>query len=304
MVKEISFTEVFNYEEFIIYISKFVSGYEFESVLCDGFSVPYIKTQKNGFSYTFSSPFGLYCPVISLEQLEKVLIEFTKKGLSLGIINIGPESNFSKEDLSIIAKKNNYKLIERYCHIFKCDTNLEGLLGKFNETRRKHIKRYLKYGKLNVFRTKDSFYFKEYYKLYEDSARRWGSKTVYSKEMIADLWTINGVYMWVAELNGEMVSGMICFYHNDSIFDWLAASYIDKDAKNNYAAVAVQYEVIKQAQELGYLYVNMGASEGLHGVSNYKDSWGANLVPTFTLYKQSFLYSVLKGVRNLILKIK
>ena len=112
------------------------------------------------------------------------------------------------------------------------------------------------------------------------------------------------MYMWVAELNGELISAMICIYYKDYVFDWLAASIITEENKKLYAPVAVQYEVIADAVECGYKYVNMGASKNLGGVSDFKDSWGAKEEITLTLRKQSSSLRLLKKMKGVINKIR
>jgi lipid II:glycine glycyltransferase (peptidoglycan interpeptide bridge formation enzyme) len=145
-----------------------------------------------------------------------------------------------------------------------------------------------------VFRTNDPVYFHTYYRLYEASAKRWGSSTTYSKELLSDLHKVPGIHMWVAEYEGTMLSGMICFYHENSVFDWLAASIINDDVKKWYPAVAVQYEVIRHASENGYSFVNMGASKDLNGVRDFKDSWGANAQKTYTFTRRRGLFAAIK----------
>jgi lipid II:glycine glycyltransferase (peptidoglycan interpeptide bridge formation enzyme) len=110
--------------------------------------------------------------------------------------------------------------------------------------------------------------------------------------------------MWVAEFEGKVISAMICIYHEDHVFDWLAASIINEDLKKLYAPVAVQFEVIRHAAENGLNYVNMGASVNLSGVSDFKDSWGASEHETFTFNKQSALFKVSKKIINNIKKIR
>ena len=175
---------------------------------------------------------------------------------------------------------------------------IEAIFEGFNATRKKHIKRYQKSAALNVFRTKDPRYFSAYFQLYEASAKRWGTSTTYSKELLTDLYKVPGIYMWVAEYEGEMLSGMICFYHQQSVFDWLAASIINDNVKKMYPAVAVQYEVIRHACENGYSFVNMGASKNLHGVSDFKDSWGATAQKTYTFVRRKGVFAAIKTIQG------
>jgi len=184
------------------------------------------------------------------------------------------------------------------------DRSLEEVISTFNSTRKKHIKRYQKAEQLKVFQTLEPYYFDEYYKLYLDSVNRWENGNIgYSKELIANLHLVPGIRMWVAELEGKVISAMICIYHQDHVFDWLAASIINDDLKKLYAPVAVQFEVIRHAVEHGLKYVNMGASVNLLGVSDFKDSWGASEHETYTFNKTSTFFKVSKKIVTNIKKL-
>jgi len=155
---------------------------------------------------------------------------------------------------------------------------------------------------VKVFKTKEPIYFSRYFALYEDSVERWGTKTAYEKKFLERLHEVPGIYIWVAEKEGEVLSAMICIYSDNTVFDWLAASIINQDVKKLYAAAAVQFEVIKDAAERGLKQVNMGASKDLEGVSDFKDSWGAEEHETYTFVKKSGIFALLKKIRELIRK--
>jgi hypothetical protein len=288
--------EKFSHTIFTDYVANFY-GYDSQVLQLENSSINVISFKKKKFKYAISLPFGLYSPLNSKEELSALMSEITREKADHVVINIGPDSGIDYEDLLHLTKEHKFKLIQRSCHIFESEENTP-VVERFNSTRKKHIKRYIKAEKVNVHMTKDSRYFEEYFRLYEDSAKRWGTKTVYPKEFIADLWKVPGIYMWVAILDDKMISAMICMYHEDTVFDWLAASYLNDEYKSLYAAVAVQYEVFQHAQQNGCRHVNMGASEGLDGVSNYKNSWNAVQKTTHSLTKESLVFSILKRLHK------
>ncbi len=288
--------ETFSHTIFTDYVAEFY-GYTSQVLKLENSSISVISFKKKNFKYALSLPFGLYSPLNSKKELSVLMSEMTREKVDHAVINIGPCSGMDYVDLLVLTNVHKFKLIQRSCHIFESEENTP-VVERFNSTRKKHIKRYLKAEKVNVHMTKDPSFFEEYYSLYEDSAMRWGTKTVYSKEFIADLWKVPGIYMWVAILDGKMISAMICMYHEDTVFDWLAASYLNDEYKSLYAAVAVQYEVFQHAQQNGYRHVNMGASEGLDGVSNYKNSWNAVQKTTYSLTKESLVFSMLKRLHK------
>ena len=51
---------------------------------------------------------------------------------------------------------------------------------------------------------KEPIYFSRYFALYEDSVERWGTKTAYEKKFLERLHEVPGIYIWVAEKEGEV----------------------------------------------------------------------------------------------------
>jgi lipid II:glycine glycyltransferase (peptidoglycan interpeptide bridge formation enzyme) len=290
----------FNSDIFLNYLS-YVIPYSGVHLL-DKDNISIFKLKKKGFSYYYNLPFGLYPEKLNKMEIEAKFEEINHHRFSQFTFNVGPEIIKDKNEAESIALKYGYIVSEYNCHIIETNRTIEDIFNGFSSTRKKHIKRYQKAGVLNIFRTREAKYFQDYFKLYEMSAARWGSNTVYSKEMIAGLHKVPGVYIWVAELNGEMLSAMICFYYRESVFDWLAASIINDDVKKIYAAVAVQFEVIRHASENGYSYLNMGASLNLEGVSDFKDSWGAVEKKTYSFIKRKGIFALIKKLKDKLKK--
>jgi len=305
MIRELNKIETFDSFQFVEYISSLEKNAELSDVNIGSTRFPVLKMKKNKFVYLLSLPYSLYTKMNENFLPSELLHQLAQEKSDTLTINLPPFTNLSKADASKIAKENKYDLTVNTCHIVASNRSIEEIIDGFNSTRKKHIKRYQKAGLVSVFQTTEAYYFEEYYKLYLDSVNRWGAEsTGYSKELIANLHTVPGIRMWVAEFEGKVISAMICIYHEDHVFDWLAASIINEDLKKLYAPVAVQFEVIRHASENGLNYVNMGASVNLSGVSDFKDSWGATEHETFTFNKQSAFFKVSKKIINNIKKIR
>jgi lipid II:glycine glycyltransferase (peptidoglycan interpeptide bridge formation enzyme) len=294
--------ETFREDLFLEHVAAHTSGSTVCTLSVQGSSLHYMMQKKGTFSYCWNFPHGLYLPGLEKEELESMLAAMSGIRSSQTVINAGPVEGMNKSVAVELAKKYGFEIQVGKCHVVDTRPNAEEIFGQFNSTRKKHIKRYQKAGVVNVFRTKEARYFREYFALYEDSAKRWGSSTAYGKEFLEGLYVVPGIYMWVAEKEGVMISAMICIYRGRKVFDWLAASIINDDIKKLYAAGAVQYEVIRDAVERGLEHVNMGASKDLEGVSDFKDSWGAEERETYTFIKKSGIFAVLKKIRGLIRK--
>lgn len=303
MLEVNNISTTFDCQKFVQHVSKFEYGSRVELHAVDGQVIPSLILKKRYFNYANSLPFGLYSPVQNEFELEIMLKECGSSGYSSTVINIDPTALVSKHNADLLAKKYGFELKVNHCHLLDTTRPLNEIFYDFGDTRKKHIKRYQKSAKLKIFKTSDPIYFDKYFALYQDSMNRWGlAGTGYSKEMLADLYSVPGVSMWVAEYNGQMLSGMICFYYKEGVFDWLAASIINEDVKKLYAPVAVQFEVIRHASENGFKYVNMGASINLNGVSHFKDSWGARQLETYSFYKSSRVFKYTKNIVDFIRK--
>jgi lipid II:glycine glycyltransferase (peptidoglycan interpeptide bridge formation enzyme) len=302
MINDAQEIACFNAEIFLNYVSSFNKDTGITSLKISDKKMPLYKLKKRGFTYYYNFPFGLYPEKLTKTEIEATFNEIIQNHFSQFTYNVGPETINDKNEAESLALKYGFSFTAYNCHLIDTSRPIADIFNEFSSTRKKHIKRYQKAGLLNVFRTKEAEYFQEYFSLYKKSAARWGSNTSYSKELIAGLHHIPGVYIWVAELNGKMLSAMICFYYEESVFDWLAASIIDDDVKKLYAAVAVQYEVIRHASENNFSNVNMGASLNLEGVSDFKDSWGAVEKKTYTFIKRKGIFAVIKKLKDILKK--
>jgi hypothetical protein len=247
----------------------------------------------------FLLPHGLYLPVLDSQKLSllyKLLNNIVKHYHYLEV-NIPPE-NFSLDARSLFDKR--FKIIKRECHILRLEESFDEVTEKFNETRQKHVKRALRNKDLKVFTSNELRFFHSYQRLYTESMKRWGVQTAtYSEDFINQLINIPNLRLWIAEYKGEVISGMICLYSKEGVFDWLASSLLSEEYKKVYAPVAIQYHVIKHAYDSGLKYVNMGASEHLRGVREFKESWGATAVPYYSIVHKSVFYTLIKFVYKL-----
>lgn len=119
-----------------------------------------------------------------------------------------------------------------------------------------------------------------YYRMYQESAERWGMP---EKEMIPliflqNLIRIGGerVRLFFVEKEGEKIAGVIVVYGKHESFQLYSAflhQYSNMRPNDFW-----QWEVAKDAYERGYEIHNLGASVGLPGVQKFKESFGANEV--------------------------
>ena len=130
-----------------------------------------------------------------------------------------------------------------------------------------------------------------YYAMLEESAKRWGLESPHLPRRIFDaLVELGGddVEIWIARYKGEAIAGGVMLYGSQEAFFWSAAmraKYADLRPSN-----LLNVEMIKAAADRGMRWYNLGASEGLDGVSRFKESLGAEVVDYHTLSWRSSLY--------------
>ena len=138
-----------------------------------------------------------------------------------------------------------------------------------------------------------------YYGMLEESAKRWGMESSHlPRRIFQALVELGGddVEIWIARYKGEAIAGGVMLYGSREAFFWSAAmraKYADLRPSNLLNA-----EMIKAAAERGMHWYNLGASEGLGGVSRFKESLGAELVDYMTLSWRSSLYRRYQRIRS------
>lgn len=116
-----------------------------------------------------------------------------------------------------------------------------------------------------------------YYKCYEDSLARWGkpSSAGYEWRLFHNIFrrSSNHIKLWLATLNEEVISGLVCVYSKKNVILWHGSSLSAyfKLKQVNY----LHYEVIKISCENGYAWFDFNPSGGFEGVKNFKNSFGA-----------------------------
>lgn len=117
----------------------------------------------------------------------------------------------------------------------------------------------------------------KYFQVYEESLSRWGANTtsVYSRSLFEIIFRRASLYikLWLAEYDGLVVAGALCFYSSKHVVYWHGA------ALSNYFEVRpvnlLMYEAIRDAAESGFRWFDFNPSGGLDGVKAFKQSFGA-----------------------------
>jgi hypothetical protein len=117
----------------------------------------------------------------------------------------------------------------------------------------------------------------EYYQVYQQSLQRWGDKAVskHRWELFQDLFERQSpnIRLWLAKLDGQIVSGAVCLYGKQTIAYWHGASL--EEYFNLRPVNLLMYTIMQRGRESGQLWFDFGSSGGLESVANFKRSFGA-----------------------------
>jgi hypothetical protein len=118
---------------------------------------------------------------------------------------------------------------------------------------------------------------REYYRAYEDSLRRWGDQALshYGWELFQEMFNRQSdhIKLWLATTIDELiVAGVVMCYARTHAAAWHSARL------GHYAAFQpsnrLYYEILRNACERGYRWFDFGASPS-EGVRRFKESFGA-----------------------------
>ncbi len=119
---------------------------------------------------------------------------------------------------------------------------------------------------------------REYYRAYEDSLRRWGDQALshYGWALFQEMFNRQSDYikLWLATTADELiVAGVVMCYARTH------ASALHSARYGRYAALQpsnrLYYEIMRDACERGYRWFDFGSSAGIEGVIRFKKSFGA-----------------------------
>jgi hypothetical protein len=115
-----------------------------------------------------------------------------------------------------------------------------------------------------------------YYAMLEAASAQWPSgKPSIEYRLLEEVMQHGGddAQLWFARVDGVPVAGGVILFGSDELFFWSAA--MDRAASAFRPSNALNVALLETACERGVRWYNLGASEGLEGVSRFKDDLGA-----------------------------
>jgi hypothetical protein len=141
-----------------------------------------------------------------------------------------------------------------------------------------------------------------YYRVYEDSLKRWGDKasSKYEWELFNNIYMKNSsnIKLWLSTYQNKVIAGALCFYTNKHAVYWHGATL--KDYFHLRPVNLLMYEIIKHACEAGYDWYDFNPSGGHKGVVAFKKSFGCDVYKSNVLMYKSVPIKFISLVRRFL----
>jgi hypothetical protein len=152
---------------------------------------------------------------------------------------------------------------------------LDPLIATWSESHRRGIARARRCG-IQVRRAAATSDWQAYFSCYQASLRRWGERASsrYSWELFAALSRLPepGVSLWLAEREGRLQAGAVCFSHNRHTVYWHGAAYAS--GFPDRPVHLLMHEIIRDACMRGERWFDFNPSGGHEGVERFKGGFG------------------------------
>ncbi len=140
----------------------------------------------------------------------------------------------------------------------------------------------------------------DYYGIYEDSMRRWGSSVSsrYSMELFSEMRRRNSpsTKLWLARHNGTIIAGALCLYSKTHVAYWHGATL--EEHFNLRGPHLLFEEAIRHACRQGYAWFDFNPSGGHEGPKTFKERFGAQPLSCPVIHTRAFTLRAAEKVRN------
>ncbi len=120
-----------------------------------------------------------------------------------------------------------------------------------------------------------------YFEAYQDSLRRWAEHALIRHDWKLFYGMFQNpsprVRLWLAEKDGEILGGSLCFYARNHVVYWHGAAHERHFPKRPMHALI--HEILRDACDKGFEWFDMNPSGPLPGVKAFKKSFGAEARP-------------------------
>jgi hypothetical protein len=220
----------------------------------------------------FSGIFGVYGGAISADALSldqhMDILKWADKNLKSYQLRINPFDDSIKN-----LKWSSYK--SDFTNSLDLRKSFDDIFNSWFRGNRKAVQQAIRYGiKVEEATTMEQWH--DYYDIYLDSIARWGESATshYPLKLFENICAGHdkNVKLWLAYLDNKLISGSLCFYHNQHVVSWHMVTRKEYFIKRPIQLL--NYTVIKHAVDNGYWHFDFNPSGGHESVVEYKNRYG------------------------------
>jgi CelD/BcsL family acetyltransferase involved in cellulose biosynthesis len=186
-------------------------------------------------------------------------------------------------------------------HSIRLNADPDTLFRRFKKGCREDIKKAQKRGNIEVRPATTEQEWRAYYRVYQDALTRWGlgPDGGYRWELFDTLRRRESPYvrLWVARLDGQIVSGELSFYSRQQSVSWHAATL--KDYLRSGVGKFQSFEIMKDCCARGFAWLDFNPSAGLGGVKELKEQFRAEPLPAPLVYVDTVVKRLIRRTASL-----
>jgi hypothetical protein len=254
-------------------------------------------------SICLSSPAGTFGGWISSDEIEVPHAELLGAYLTNEVDNLVWRINpYDKSALYLLENGLEVDHMDETQTLF-LDDGFEGILKMWTKEQPALLRavRKAQKGGVTIKFTDTQDDWQAYYRIYEDSLRRWGKKVAegYGPKLFESFYLRKSshIKLWLAMSKETILAGALCFYASKHVVYWHGA------ALEKYFAVRpinlLMFEIIKDACNNNYTWFDFNPSGGYKGVMHFKNSFGPVLLPCPVVEKNTPLNRIIKMASGL-----
>jgi lipid II:glycine glycyltransferase (peptidoglycan interpeptide bridge formation enzyme) len=257
--------------------------------------LPMMKYTKWGFSALLSMPFGTYGgPLVgetaSLAAGGLLSARFFEEARG-GSVAYAELVDLPSQITPMVS--SDIRQVEDESRVLNLDVGFDELHRGFKPANRNKIRKAQKSGVV-VRRGRRRDDFLRYHTLLLDCSKNWGGRVRFGKRFFEVLSTVDdgSVQLWLAELNGDVIAGVLNFMHGNNVMNWGAV--MQHSARSLSPMNLLHAEAIRDAVNRGLTIYNFGSSAGFKGVDQFKMTFGTRRVQYRHHVMQKRWFSILK----------
>lgn len=181
-----------------------------------------------------------------------------------------------------IKHVRDFKEESNFTHIITLGSDFEAIFSKFKKGHQTAYRKGIRLGvEVGIAKTIEEF--QDYFKVYENSVRRWeeryGFVYAYSWSLFENCYILaqqypDSIKLWLAKLDNTVISGALVFCWGKHAIGWHGVTH--EDYFKHQPFTVLNTEIIRTCIENDYKVFDFNPSGGFEGVIKFKEGFGTD----------------------------